>query len=84
MIRGFLIFLTFISTVLFPWPLTAILTVIAALFEPLLPFAVGLFADTLYWTPESGLWPLPTLCGALLTVLSFFVRSRLGASIIGR
>lgn len=83
MIRGLLTLSALISTVLFPWPLTALLGIVAAIFEPLVPLAVGIFADTLYWSPQLGTIPLLTLCGALATILAFFVRSRLETRIIG-
>ena len=77
MIRnGILTIATFVSTILFPWPLTALLAVIASFFEPLVPLAAGLFADTLYFVPGTG-WPVYTLWGLALTVVALFVRSRL-------
>jgi len=75
--------LTFISTIVFPWPLTAALALGMALYEPLVPLAVGLFADTLYYTPQGGAWPFYTVLGALTTVGAFFVRSRLKAGSMG-
>jgi len=83
MIRGTLTILTFISTVLFPWPFTAVLALIASISEPLTPLAVGLFADVLYYAPQAVALPLFTFYGALATAIAFFVRSRLKASIIG-
>ncbi len=82
MMRGILTSLTFISTVLFPWPLTVLLTLAVSLFEPLVPLAAGLFADTLYYAPQSGTAPIFTLYGALVTAVALFVRSRLKTSII--
>ena len=82
MMRGILTFLTFISTVLFPWPLTVILALFGSLFEPLMPLAAGIFADTLYYAPQSGIVPVFTLYGALATAIVLFVRSRLKTSII--
>jgi hypothetical protein len=84
MIRGFLSLLVFVSVVFFPWPLTAILALIAAFFIPLLPLAVGIFADTLYYTQHAALLPFFTLYGAIATVVAILVRSRLRASIINR
>jgi hypothetical protein len=74
---------TLLSVIFFPWPLTACLALGMASFEPLVPFAAGLFADTLYYAPNSGM-PMFTLIGAFVTVFSFFVRSRLKTSIIPR
>lgn len=84
MMRGTLTLITFISVVFFPWPLTAFLTLVSALSIPLLPLAIGIFFDTLYYVPQTGLLPLFTLSGAILTALALFVRSRLNARIIGR
>lgn len=84
MMRGTLTVLSFISTVFFPWPLTVVLALGVSFFEPLVPLAVGIFADTLYYTPFSGTLPMFAIYGALATALAFFVRSRLKAGIIGR
>jgi hypothetical protein len=82
MMRGLLTMGTFISVVLFPWPLTVLFALVSACFEPLVPLAVGLFADTLYYLPREGVLPLFTLFGAGATVVAIFVRSRLSAGII--
>ncbi|MDP2651537.1 MAG: hypothetical protein Q8O94_00160 [bacterium] len=83
MIRGLLILIAFISVIFFPWPFAAALTFVSSFYIPLLPLAVGLFADTLYYTPNGAL-PLFTIYGALITGIALFVRSRLKASIITR
>lgn len=82
--RALLIIGTLVSTILFPWPLAALLAFFSSLYLPLLPLATGIFFDTLYYTPQAGFWPLGTLCGALVTILAFSVRSRLNAGIIGK
>lgn len=82
MIRGTVTVLTFISTILFPWPFTAILALSISIFEPLVPLSIGLFADVLYYVSMSGSVPLFTIYGALATALAFIVRSRLSAGII--
>ena len=84
MIRGILTLLTFISTILLPWPLTALFALAAAVSEPFVPLAAGLFADTLYFVPQSGGFPLFTFYGAVITVIAFFVRSRLSEGIINK
>jgi hypothetical protein len=84
MMRGLFTLLSFISAILFPWPLTILVTLGIALFEPLVPLAIGIFADTLYYTPQAGTLPLFTMYGALVTIVAFLVRSRLKTSIIGR
>ena len=81
--RGTLTLITFISTVLFPWPLTVIFALVTSVFEPLVPLSVGLFADTLYYVPLSGALPVFTFYGALVTAIAFLVRSRIKTGIIG-
>jgi len=81
--RGIFTLLTFISVILFPWPLTAILTLAPSFYVPLLPLAVGIFSDSLYYVPQASTLPLGTLFGAVATGAAFFVRSRLQASSIG-
>ncbi|MFA5942543.1 MAG: hypothetical protein WC798_02630 [Candidatus Paceibacterota bacterium] len=82
MIRGALTLFTFASVVFFPWPLTALFAVVSSFFIPLLPFAVGMFADTLYYSPQAGTVPLFTLYGAIVTGATILVRRRLRAGII--
>jgi hypothetical protein len=84
MIRGLSTALAFISALLFPWPLTVLIALGLAVFEPLVPLAVGIFADTLYYTPHAGVLPWFVIFGGVFTMLAFFVRSQLKTSIIGR
>jgi hypothetical protein len=81
MIRPLLVVLTCISTVLFPWPLTALLALCASVVEPLIPLSAGLLTDALY-LPQGVHLPVATLLGLLVTLLTYFVRSRLATSII--
>lgn len=83
--NGILTIATFISAVLFPWPLTALLAILTSFFEPLVPLAAGLFADTLYWVPKvkAGAWPVFTLYGLVLSSIVIFVRSRMRTGTIG-
>jgi len=76
MIRGVFVISTFISVIIFPWPFTAVLAIAGAFMEPLVPLAVGLFADTLYYMPHAG-YPYFTLWGAVATVIACVVQSRL-------
>ncbi len=78
MIRnGILTVSTMVSVVLFPWPLSALLALAAAFLEPFVPLAAGLFADTLYYVPGSGTWPLFTLYGLVCSSIAVLVRSQL-------
>lgn len=73
---------TFVSVMLFPWPLTALLAFAASFFEPLVPFAAGLFADTLYYVPRAGTLPAFTLYGLALSIIAVVVHSQLRTGII--
>lgn len=77
MMRALLIGTTFVSVVAFPWVLTVLLVCMSAMIEPLIPLAVGIFADVLYYAPQVSLVPRYALSGVLLTSFAFFVRSRL-------
>lgn len=77
--NGILTILTFISAALFPWPCTALLALAASFFEPLVPFAVGIFADALYYIPHSGAVPTFTLYGLALSIVAVLVRRQLRA-----
>lgn len=82
MISGILTIATFASVALFPWPLSVLLAVIASSREPLVPFAAGLFADTLYYVPFGGTWPLFTIGGFLVSATAFFVHGGVRRTII--
>lgn len=80
--RAIVVIMTGVSIVVYPWQLAALLVLAAALFEPFLPLAAGIFADTLYFAPHASGAPLATVFGAVLTALMLFVRTRLNAGII--
>lgn len=82
--RLFLMLGTFASIIFLPWPCTAILALLSALFLPLLPLAAGIFADVLYWSPAASTLPLATLVGAGISLASLAVRGRLTTGIIER
>jgi len=84
MIRRVFTFFSFVSVIFFPWPFTVLLVLVSSCTEPLVPLAVGIFADTLYYAPSVGTLPLFTLYGAVVTIIAFFVRSRLRTGIIKR
>lgn len=75
--NGTLTVASFVSVILFPWPLSVFLAVAASFFEPLLPIAVGLFADTLYYAPEAAKFPVFTMYGLIWSTIVVLVRSRL-------
>ncbi|MDD3531165.1 MAG: hypothetical protein PHV99_01040 [Candidatus Pacebacteria bacterium] len=78
--NGILTIASFVSAILFPWPLTIVLTFVTSFFEPLVPVAVGLFADTLYYAPSSGSWPIATLSGLAVSIIAALVRYQLQTS----
>ena len=80
--RVTLTILTFLSTLFFPWPLSAFLAITTSTMVPLLPLAAGIFADTLYYAPGAAHVPYFSFFGAVATAVAYFVRSRLSASII--
>ena len=82
MTAGILIALSFVSAVLFPWPVTGLLAVAASLFEPLIAFAAGIVMDALYYSAHAARLPWFTMAGALISVLAVFVRDRLKTSTI--
>lgn len=75
MIRSILTISTFLSALFFPWPLTVLLGAAAGMYEPLVPLAVGLFIDVLFYTPGAG-WPLATLFGLVATLGMYALRAR--------
>lgn len=79
--RGALTVSAMAAVVVFPWPLAALLALTAAWYEPLVPFAAGIFADALYYTAHAARLPWFTVLGALASVLAVFVRSRLRAGL---
>lgn len=82
MIRQLGIVAAFLSVFLFPWQLWVGILFALSPFEPILPLAVGVFADTLYYAPHGSFFPVYTLFGAGLTSIALFVRSRLKTSIM--
>jgi len=82
--RGSVTFLVFISTMVFPWPLTVLLVLAASSIEPLIPFAAGLFADTLYYVPHDAALPLWSIGGGVVSLIASVVHSRLRTGSIRR
>jgi hypothetical protein len=83
MMRGIASCASMASVVLFPWPVAAVLAIVFSVQVPLLPVAVGLFTDVVYWHSFAGLIPLGTVAGCVCTIAAFLVRMRLNAGIIG-
>lgn len=66
---------SFICAIFFPWPLTVVVALAATYYEPLVPLAVGIFADALYFVPGTGV-PLASLLGLAGTAAAYLLRSR--------
>lgn len=79
---GTLTVLALISATFFPIPYTIALALSAAFVEPLTPLAVGLLLEALYYDPLTAHLPVYALIGAVVTVVSYFVRSQLRSGII--
>jgi len=82
MTRFLITILTFVSLLFFPWPFSAVLALVSSLSMPFLPLAAGIFADTLYCAPSTGMLPFFIFYGAMATCIALFVRSRLSSDII--
>lgn len=83
MLRGIGTVLCFVSALFFPLPLTLLLSLVVGVREPLIPFAIGLFVDTLSYTPSLHTLPFATLLGAGASVALVMLRARLRTSSIG-
>jgi hypothetical protein len=82
-LRSVVLIAAFLSPILFPWPLTALLALIAAAVSPLAPLAVGLIIDTLYFSRTASLFvPWATILGAVATLGAFSVHRFLETSIM--
>ncbi len=77
MMRSLASFAALVSVVFFPWQLTVLLALLVAFIEPLVPLVVGIGMDLLYYAPHANLWPHWSLGGLGVTLIVFFVRSRL-------
>ncbi len=81
-LHSLIVIVTFLSVFWFPWPITATFAFFSALWIPLLPLAIGILFDVLYWAPHATWFPYSSLLGAVITGISYVVRSRLKAGII--
>jgi len=82
MIRRLFAFFPAISLLFFPFSLTVILTLLAAYATPLMPLAIGVLADTLYFSRGVASVPFYTLVGFATTVVALLVRRFIETSIM--
>lgn len=65
-----------LSAFMLPPFFPAALALLGAFLEPLLPFAVGLLLDTLYYAPHAAAFPYASILGGLVSLAALFVRGR--------
>lgn len=80
--KGALLALALLGPFLFPWPLTATLAILAAIYFPLAPLSVGLLTDALYYAHGAALVPWWSIIGLIATLIAYGVRSFFEASIM--
>ena len=67
---------------LFPWPLVAVLAVLAAASFPLAPLGVGVIMDAFHYAPGAAGIPLAVAAGLTATLIALAVRQFVKTSII--
>ncbi|HUQ29972.1 MAG TPA: hypothetical protein VM103_00405 [Candidatus Paceibacterota bacterium] len=82
MTRPLIISFAFVSLFFFPFSFWMMAALAAAVSAPLAPFAIGIFADLLYYAPHASVVPLYTCGGAVLALVSFALRKFIETNII--
>ncbi|HEX5774978.1 MAG TPA: hypothetical protein VFY28_03410 [Candidatus Paceibacterota bacterium] len=81
MFRIALILLSVIAPLMFPWPLSLALLLLAALSFPAIALLGGVLMDVLYFAPGAALMPWGILAGiagfVLATVMHDFMKTRI-------
>lgn len=72
MIRFVILALALIGIVALPYPLSALLTFLAAVVSPLAGVSLGIMTDALYFTSGTNTLPLASILGLVATVGAFF------------
>jgi len=80
MIAYLLMVVALLSVFFVPYVFVMLFAIVAGLFSPLVPFAVGIFADLLYLPPHT--FPFMSCVGALASVVLFAVQRFVKTSII--
>jgi hypothetical protein len=83
MIRVVIIIVACISLFWLPWPLSIVLLVLAAVYDPLAATGLGLLADVLYFAHGVYGFPYMTVLGIVIACIALFVRKFAEARIIG-
>lgn len=82
MARAAVVIAALLSPLLFPYPLTLLLSFLAGLVLPPVPLVTGIIADALYFTPGAAAFPIASAAGLSLSVASFFMQRFLKARIM--
>jgi hypothetical protein len=82
--RHVLFALALIGPFLFPWPFTAALALLAAIYFPLAPVIVGMLTDVLYYAHGAASYGLPwwSTVGLIATLIAYGVRGFFETSIM--
>jgi hypothetical protein len=84
MIRAVLSVAALLSPFFFPYVVTLVLAVSAALFLPAVALFTGILVDLLYYTPGASPLPFATIAGVCIAGLAIVVRRFLKARILSR
>ena len=76
MTRAAATIITLLSAIFLPWQITIACAIGAAFIEPLVPVAVGILLDLLYYLPQTGLLPRFSLVGVVVSLIASLVHSR--------
>lgn len=71
-----------LSSFLFPYPMTLVLSFAASVYVPWIAFMIGLMNDALYLVPHDGRIPTATILGALVSLSALVVRRFIKARIM--
>jgi hypothetical protein len=80
--RFVLIGAALMSTFLFPYPFTLVLSFLASIFVPWLALMIGFMNDVLFMVPADDRIPTATILGALASLVALLVRRFIKARII--
>jgi uncharacterized membrane protein len=83
MMRAMPTILALIALFVFPWQVSVVAVVFAALFMPAAGIALGVIADIVYYVPGASFMPYFTLFGAGATIASVLVHRFVKTRIIG-
>lgn len=83
MARYLTVLIALVSVLFFPYSVSLLVTIIAALAVPLAGVAVGMLTDAIYFTPHMGAFPKATVLGLLATIGAFLLRRFMRTRVTG-